>query len=198
MLRPVLVIVTALLAQAVAAQETAYVTDILRLGIHRAADTSDSPFRNLVSGTQLTVLERTTNYARVRTEDGEEGWVRSAFIVTDKPAVLIVDETRAELDAALARAAAAETSMAEAEARVGRMTEELTLKIDAADAVQDTLAGLQEENAGYEALLGRYRGAVPIVWVVGAVVVAFSGGVLLGTWWLDRRIRRRFGGHRIY
>ena len=198
MLRPALVIVAALLAQAVAAQETAYVTDILRLGIHRAADTSDSPFRNLVSGTQLTVLERTTNYARVRTEDGEEGWVRSAFIVTDKPAVLIVDETRAELDAALARAAAAETSMAEAEARVGRMTEELTLKIDAADAVQDTLAGLQEENAGYEALLGRYRGAVPIVWVVGAVVVAFSGGALLGTWWLDRRIRRRFGGHRIY
>jgi hypothetical protein len=36
--------------------ETAYVTDMLRLGIHNASDTSDRPFDNLVSGTALEVL----------------------------------------------------------------------------------------------------------------------------------------------
>src|SRR5690606_40383264 len=64
------------LACAAAAQaETAYVTDILQLGLHQASDTSDRPFQNLTSGTRLEILERTALYARVRTDEGAEGWV---------------------------------------------------------------------------------------------------------------------------
>jgi SH3 domain protein len=80
------------------AEDIAYVTDILRLGIHQAQDTSDRPFQNLLSGTELTVLDRVPNYAHVRTNDGQEGWVKSAYLVTDKPVQLRVAEMEAEIE----------------------------------------------------------------------------------------------------
>ena len=35
---------------AAAAADTGYVTDMLRLGLHKASDTSDEPIENLTSG----------------------------------------------------------------------------------------------------------------------------------------------------
>jgi SH3 domain protein len=180
------------------AEEVAYVTDILQLGIHRAQDTSDRAFRNLVSGTELTVLERVPNYAKVRTPDGEEGWVRSAYLVAEKPAQLRLAELTAELDTVREALAAAEAAQIEAETSTSRLNAELSEKIAAADGIQDEFAQLQSENEMLESLVARYRGALPVPWVIGALVVVFAGGFLTGWWWLDRSIRRRFGGHRIY
>lgn len=198
MLKQTLIAALVLAAPVAGAEDVAYVTDILRLGIYEAQDTSGRPFQNLVSGTALTVLERVPNYARVRTPDGREGWVRSAFIVTEKPAQLRLAEMTAELESMQARIDAAETARNETEASVRQMTEELSAKISAADAVQDRLARLEQENSSYASMVERYRGSVPIAWAIGALVVVFAAGALAGTWWLDRSIRRRFGGHRIY
>lgn len=198
MVKRTLILVALLGAPTAWAQEIAYVTDILRLGIHRARDTSDRAFENLVSGTELTVLERTTNYARVRTPDGAEGWVRSAFIVTEKPAQARLAELTAELEAMHGRVETAEAARLEAETSTGKLNQELKVKIAAADAVQEKLARLEQENATFSTLVERYRRSVPLTWAIGALVVFFAGGVLAGTWWLDRSIRQRFGGHRIY
>src|SRR5262245_23019864 len=80
-----------------ARSETAYVTHSLRLGIHHTDDTSDKPFENLVSGTALEVIERNTNYARVRTPDGQEGWVKAVYLVEQKPAQARVLELESQL-----------------------------------------------------------------------------------------------------
>src|SRR5262245_65020394 len=93
-----------------AAAETAWVTDSLRLGLYAEPDASGSPSQNLQSGAALEVLERTQGYARVRTAAGSEGWVKSAYLVDEKPAQLRVAELEAELatlrsDADRARAA---------------------------------------------------------------------------------------------
>lgn len=60
-----------------AAAETAYVTDNLRLGLHQAADTSDRAFRTLDSGQELEVLTRDRNYAHVALPDGVRGYVKA-------------------------------------------------------------------------------------------------------------------------
>jgi SH3 domain protein len=182
----------------VQAQEIAYITDILRLGIHNAADTSDRPFQNLVSGTSLTILERVPNYARVKTADGREGWVKSAFLVTEKPAQLQLAEMEATLAEFKERVDAAETARSAAELRAAGIAEEFGVTLSTANETEATLARLSQENESFEARLEQYRGALPIAWVVGALIVVFFAGVMLGTWWLDRSIRRRFGGHRIY
>jgi SH3 domain protein len=182
----------------VAAQETAYVTDILQLGLHRAEDTSDSAFANLVSGTQLTVLEREANYARVRTADGQEGWVRTAYLVGDEPARFRVATLEAELERLERELAAAIATRDQAANDVKDIVAEAELELAAAQAARDTLARLQIENEAYAERMERYRGALPWPWVAGALLVVLAGGFLAGWWWLDASIRRRYGGFRVY
>lgn len=186
------------LAPLAGAQDIAYVTDILRLGIHAAEDTSDRPFQNLISGTELTVLERRTNYARVRTPDGDEGWVKSAYLVTEKPAQLRVAEVEAELAHLREQLELAKSARMVAETEANRVNKEVAANVDSAEAIRDTLARLQQENESFEARLEQYRGAIPWTWVIGALVVTLVGGFVAGIWWLDSSIRRRFGGFRIY
>ena len=102
---------------ALAAAETAYVTDSLRLGLHAASDTSGRPFENLISGAAVEVLERNTNYARVRLVDGREGWVKAMYLVTLKPAAARVAELEAEIATLKEAATAAKTAQSGGRAR---------------------------------------------------------------------------------
>ena len=81
-----------------AAGETGYVTDRLILGLHQAADTSDRAFRSLESGQEFEVLSRNRLYAHIQLPDGTQGYVKAAYIVSEKPARLIVSETQAEVE----------------------------------------------------------------------------------------------------
>lgn len=188
----------AVLAAGARAQETRYVTDSLQLGLYASQDASGSPIKTLTSGTEVAVLERIPNFARVRTADGDEGWVKSAFLVAEKPARLRVAEMEArtaELEQALAEAVAARDA-ALADAR--QVSTEADLELDRAGASSEKLARLQAENETYAARLEQYRGNLPWPWVAGALVVALAAGFLVGYWWLDASIRRRHGGFRVY
>jgi len=178
--------------------ETAYVTDILRLGIHRAQDTSDPAFQNLVSGTELEIIERVPNFARVRTSDGQDGWVKSAYLVSDKPAQLRVAEIEAELEQLRANLSESSGERLHAEREANRLSQEMALNTGSSDAIQDTLARLKLENESYESRLDAYRVSFPMAWVAAALVVAFVAGFVAGLWYLDTVIRKRHGGFRIY
>jgi SH3 domain protein len=178
--------------------ETAYVTDILRLGLHRADDTSDQPFRTLISGTELDVLSRTTNFARVRTADGAEGWVKSAYLVLDKPAQLRVAEVEAELEAMRVEFQHAQSAQFAAEQQLAQLTHQTDAVAASSDAVEATLLRLKQENADYESRLELYRGSIPMPWVLGALAVTLLAGFAGGFAWIDYSSRRRHGGFRIY
>jgi SH3 domain protein len=181
-----------------AGAETVYVTDSLRLGVHAAPDTSDRPFDNLVSGTSVEVLERNGSYARVRLADGREGWVKATFLVADKPAAARVLELEAELGGFESAAAAAKTAQAAAEHALTSLRSELQATTGSAESIQETIARLERENRAHEDRLEGYRHSLPLAWVIPAVVIALTGGFLLGLWWLDAWIRRRHGGFRVY
>ena len=175
--------------------ERMYVTDSLRLGLYHTDDTSDKPFQNLVSGTELDVLERNASLARVRTPAGEEGWVKVSFLVPDKPAQIRVAELEAEL-AGL---------RSEAESHGARAVDEnpdrarpTVASKDPNEAMHEAFGRLKRENEAYEARLESYRGSLPMPWVAAALVLALVGGFAAGLWWLDALIRRRHGGFRIY
>lgn len=190
--------VALLLSCAPAIAETAYVTDMLRLGLHESQDTSDAPFANLTSGTELEILQRVPNFAEVRVPDGRQGWVKSAFLVKDKPAQLIVTETLAELEQVKRELAEAEATRDQSDQEVRRMVAESAAESEIARTAESDLTSLHEENREYMRRLETYRGSLPIPWVVGAVVVAALAGFLLGLWSLDAYIRRRHGGFRLY
>jgi SH3 domain protein len=186
------------LAPALAGAETAYVTDMLRLGIHNASDTSDRPFDNLVSGTPLEVLERQPNYARVRTPSGQEGWVKSAYLVDEQPAQARLADAEAEVTRLRAALQVAESAHDEAETTADALSRQVAASAGSDDAIRETLERLKHENTSYAEQLDAYRGALPLAWVGAAILVTLVAGFVAGWWWLDSSIRRRHGGFRIH
>jgi SH3 domain protein len=178
--------------------ETAYVTDSLRLGLYRTDDTTEKPIVNLVSGTPLEVLERNSNYAHVRTPDGEEGWVKATYLVDDKPARLRVVELEAQVAGLRGEVDRAKSTHSNAEQELSALGKQMAVTNESNGAMQDTVGRLQRENEAYEARLDAYRGALPLPWVGAALLVTTVGGFAAGLWWLDALIRRRHGGFRVY
>lgn len=178
--------------------EIAYVTDILQLGLHKAQDTTDQPFRTLVSGTQLEVLESVPNYARVQTPDGQQGWVKSTYLVEVKPAQLRVSEVEAALGIMREELVRAQAAQQAAELRTVQLGQHIQAREASSEEIQETLGRLKSEAEAYETRMDAYRGSVPMAWVAAALGVALIGGFLAGLWWLDLLIRRRHNGFRIY
>ena len=178
--------------------ETAYVTDILQLGLHAAQDTSDRPFRTLVSGAELEIIQRVPNYAQVRTEDGREGWVKSAFLVDDKPAQLIVAETQAAMTLLQQDLAGEREARAAAQAELDRIVNDAESKLGRAISMEAEIKRLDARNRELEGQLDAYRTVVPFSWAVTAGFASLLGGFFLGLWTLDAYVRRRHGGFRVY
>lgn len=187
-----------LLLPLVAAAETAYVTDSLRLGLHQAADTSDRAFRTLESGQQLEVLSSNRNYANVQLPDGTIGYVKAAYLVFEKPARLVVDETRAENERLTSELQELRQQFAGPEEAIAALEQESVRLQGELDASISRLNDLDERNADLRQRLAQYKNSLPLRWVGGAMGVSLIGGFLLGLWWVDRQSRRRHGGIRIY
>jgi SH3 domain protein len=181
-----------------AAAETAYVTDNLRLGLHQLPDTSDRAFRMLDSGQQVEVLFRDGNYASVQLPDGAQGHVKAAYLVSEKPARLILAETIAERDALQAELEEARNQFAAPAATIDNLKAEVAGLTERLDGAQVQITKLQAENASIDDLKQHYKGSLPLTWVAAAIGVCLIAGFLIGMWWVDLRIRKRHGGIRIY
>ena len=179
---------------AAAADETVYVTDELRLGLYDGEQTTGRPFQTLLSGAKLDILERALMTVRVRTEDGVEGWVKSAYLVDTEPArrrVEALERQNAKIGGQLDSIRGAET---EKNGRIESLEADL---VKARQGIAD-LPELQQRNAELRLALDAEGISVPIRWLMVAAIAAFAGGCLAGYVWLDRRVRRQFGGLKVY
>lgn len=177
--------------------ETAYVTDILSLGLHRAEDTSDRAFRTLKSGDEVEILSQNGSFARVSLPDGTEGYVKALFLVSDKPARAIVAETAAERDRLAAELEDLKEAFADPEKRLSELGGELAATRESLREVTARAAELEQHNAALLASREQYRYSLPYTWVAGAALVCLVAGVLVGLWWTDYQSRRRHGGIRV-
>lgn len=190
----VVAILCAPVASGAAEGDVVWVTDELRLGLFAGEDTAGRASRTLLSGARLTVLERSLMSIRVRTEDGQEGWVKTAYIVEREPARARLASVEAEAAGTLERLAATEAELEQASAEVRTLSAELT---DARAGITE-LPALREENAALTAQLNEGGPRIPLTWVIVAVLISALIGGLVGYWLLDRRVRSRFGGLRVY
>jgi hypothetical protein len=174
--------------------DVVYVTDELRLGLYNTEETTGRALKTLVSGARLEVLERSLMSIRVRTEDGDEGWVKTAYIVPNEPARRRLAALES-LQATTAESLAA--SEAERESLLGRIDELEGTLAEAEQGITD-LPALRAENEALAADLARGGIRVPVLWFGIATAGALIVGVFLGHWWLDRKVRRKFGGVRVY
>lgn len=178
--------------------ETAYVTDNLRLGLHQAADTSDRAFRTLESGQTVEILSRDRNYAQVRLPDGEQGYLKAAYLVFEKPAKLIVTETQAENEKLSRELENTKRAFAAPAATIDSLESDVARNKAALDESLAKVQELSKENSKFRRRQSGYKYSMPFSWVAGALGLSLLVGILLGVWIVDYRSRKRHGGVRIY
>ena len=181
--------------------QTLYVKDELRVGVREAPNSRDAPIAVVTTGTRLEVLERTEGYTRVRTPEGEEGWVSDAYVDAEAPAAVQLEDLRSE-HAALQRELSERTAGLERELADVRAAAAATVEEN--DRLSGRLEALQAANADLTRQLERLRpppaAAGPdrtwLRYLAGGVVIALCG-FLLGVRWQRRRVTERLGGFEI-
>jgi hypothetical protein len=176
----------------------AYVSDELVLGVYAEQNNQGQRLATLHSGTSLEALGESGEFTQVRLSDGTTGWVKSAYLTTKEPAIVRVKQLEEELD----RSRATTPALAEAAARkeVERLTRELELARADLAAARDTSSAAINPAAAAPA--GGFRTPArgimgPLIAAV-AVALALCGGFWLGYAVLARRIKRKFGGLKVY
>ena len=178
--------------------ETAYVTDMLQLGVHGAPDTSDTAFTFLKSADSVEVLERNLFYARVRIADGREGWVRTTFLVDEPPPRLRVETVENERDRTAADLEKLRGRFNQQKSKLSELEGKLSVNEAGVRAEQEELEQLRAANDDLDERLETYRYSLPIFWFLISIILSLGAGVFAGWWWLDNRSRMRHGGFRVY
>lgn len=178
--------------------ETAYVTDMLQLGVHGAPDTSDTAFTFLKSADSVEVLERNLFYARVRIADGREGWVRTTFLVDEPPPRLRVETVENERDRTAADLEKLRGSFNQQKSKLSELEGKISANEAGVRAEQEELEQLRAANDDLDERLETYRYSLPIFWFLIGIILSLGAGVFAGWWWLDNRSRMRHGGFRVY
>jgi hypothetical protein len=197
------VLLTLLAARVTAA--TAYVSDELVLGVYAEQNNQGQRLTILHSGASVETLSVNGEFTEVRLSDGITGWVKSAFLTTREPATVRVKQLEEELD----RSRATTPALAEAAARseVVQLQHDLGAKQSELDAARGALAAsgaapgavMMSGGTPGDALTGiaAATSAHPWIWEV-SILFALTCGFWLGYATLARRIKRKFGGIRVY
>jgi hypothetical protein len=174
---------------------TAYVSDELVLGVYAERNQQGQRLTTLHSGATVDTLATSGDFTQVRLSDGTTGWVKSTYLTTHEPAIVRVKQLEEELD----RSRATTPALAEAAARseVERLQRELAAN-QAELAAARTARSEPVAAVGKSALAAGGAKALLNFGFVCGLLVAAACGFWLGYATLARRVRRKFGGIRVY
>jgi SH3 domain protein len=196
---------------ALAQSETQYVIEQLVVSVNAMPDGSGERVDQIKSGDRVEVLERQGEQSHVRLPSGHEGWVRSSYLSatpplrdqlkarTDELEKLRAEKTRLEADLASARKAASAAAVAATAATQSTAVSEAAPHPTDAAAAGSVIADAAPSS---NPPLFQQDPAMPSrpSWLVAVIasLVTLVAGFVLGWRVLDRRIRAKYGGLRIY
>lgn len=179
-----------------------YVSDQLVLNVYAEADPSSSRVATIETGDAVDELERAENFSRVRLQDGREGWVGINYLTDEAPAAVQLRELQRQQKSA---AQGADKKAADEIARLKKESESLQAQVKelkaaaAAPAPPDdgVLEGALETPRTLAAAAPADTRGAHWIWPVLVVLV---GGLAYAAGYqsLARKIRKKFGGLRIY
>lgn len=186
--------------------ETLYVIEEVVVSVNAAMDGSGERIAQIHSGDHVELLDRDGDHARVRLLSGEEGWMKASYLSANQPLREQLNARAAELDRArrenvrLTADLAAARRAAAASAASAPATEPGTTEAPAAGPAEDITSMDATSPAGPPLFAaGTGLPARPTwVWALAASLAALVVGFALGWRTLDRRIRAKYGGLRIY
>lgn len=195
-------------------KEVKYVTDKLRLSLYKKADSNSGTIKLLVSGDVLDVLDRSGPFSKVRTSEGETGWVKNGFLLSEPTAsFLLIEEQKKneKLLQNLEKFSNTQKIVDDYENTILKMNQDSDLIQQELTTVKQELDQATEKNTDLQNELDVYTGnnnhiswreIVNIMlqyWYVISVslLVLFLVGFIFGKHVVEKRIRKRFQGVRV-
>jgi len=177
-------------APAAPAADTQYVIEQLAVSVAAQPDGSGEHVATLHSGDAVEVLERQEDRAHVRLASGAEGWVRASYLMAGPPLRAQLAERTQERDALQQQLMQLEADLAAARAAPATRP--------AAPAAD--LPSPETHPADVPLFSGVGGGRYRPGWALLSLVTLAALGLGFGLGWraLDRRIRSKYGGLRIY
>ena len=185
-----------------------FVDDKLVLNVYAEAGQAGERVASIETGDAVDELERMDGSIRVRLDDGREGWVGANYLTTEPTAAVRLRELQREQKAS---AAAVDKKSVEEIARLRKQNAALEGEVK---QLQATLAAAPAPAAEAETIEDEFGNAehqtqpAPVnepgndsraLWIgLLAALIAGAGGFAAGHQTLARRIRKKFGGLKIY
>jgi hypothetical protein len=165
-----------------------YVVEQLVVSVNSAPDGGGERVASLKSGDRVELIERAGEAVHVRLANGKDGWLRSSYLSTEEPLKARLQQSEAEVSAL--------------KSEVGRLEAQLKAAAGAHAAAPPPAAPEEVSAAAPGPLFSADgEGAASRAWWAWAALsaaLALVVGFALGWWMLDRSIRRKYGGLKIY
>ena len=200
----VLFLIIATVLPAISDASTIYVTDSLQLKLRVTASTDGDVVTTLHSGQKLNLLEQQKKFSKVKTEDGQIGWVQSWFLTEETPATYLVNQLTKEKEVLENKLATASNKLKNFDSATARentslkkSVDTLSNKINRLTKEQDTLS---KKLAAQDSELAKYRIAQQYdlrLIITVFFLVAFTIGIWAAHVWNRTRERKRLCGYRL-
>jgi hypothetical protein len=181
------------LASAAVHAEALYVIEQLVVSVNSAPDGAGERITSLHSGERVDVIERAGDEVHVRLASGRDGWIRASYLSADEP-------LRPQLAARSAEVARLRQQVDELQAQLLAKRAAGSATVQPAAVAATAVAPADDPPDPRGGLFGvSETPARPgWTWVWASALVCLSAGFALGWRVLDKRIRAKYGGLRIY
>jgi hypothetical protein len=185
-----------------------YVSDKLVLNVYAEPDQGSARVATIQTGDSVEELERSGTLVHVRLEDGREGWVGANYLTSDAPAVVRLRELERDRKAPAAAPAVPDKKSVEEIARLKKENSALQGQVNELQS-RVTAMGSMAEGAPTDTLnepevMSEPEQPISVAtsgaWWIWSIAVVLTGalGYASGYQTLARRLRRKFGGLKIY
>lgn len=181
-----------------------FVSDKLVLNVYAEPDQSSARVETIQTGDVVEELERSGTLVRVRLNDGREGWVGASYLTSDEPAILRLRELQRQQPNPMPRVDKASVD------EIARLKKDNTTLRGQVSELQARLAApvvppvqgetITAETPGPPLQAAELPTPAPsgiVGWLVAMLAVgavSFASGYQM----LARRLRKKFGGLKIY
>ena len=162
--------------------DTAYVIEQLVVGVTATADAESERVGQVKSGDKLEVIERDGDETHVKLPGGKDGWLKSSYLTNDPPLQTRLTERTAEVE------------------KLKQDVTRLEAEVAAARVAHNATSDAPPPPAHDTVFLSEPERQSSTSWPVlaGASAVMLFVGFVAGWRTLDRRIRQKYGGLKIY
>lgn len=169
------------------AQSVVYVNDTLRVGVRAEPVTGSKTVSVVKTGEALEILDNgDSKYYKVKTPAGRVGWVSRTYVSNEKPAFMLLDALKSELD-----------SLKQGQQSVQSQFDQVQ---ESNLALEGTLSRLKGENSQLQSEINAMKGSaiIPeeyqfIAWAIGVLALLISG-FFIGVQRVHNQVRSRLGG----